>query len=62
MPTNEALRSQVERDRRLRALDEFIRGYEAEHGELTAEEMAEGNREVRSWAVVIRGDVRRGTA
>ena len=32
---NDALRMKVEQDRRLRALDEFIAGYEAEHGEIS---------------------------
>ena len=36
---NDALRLKMEQDRRLRALDEFIAGYEAEHGEITDDEM-----------------------
>jgi hypothetical protein len=51
---NHALREQVERDRRLRAMDEFLAGYEAEHGEITDEEMREAARRARSRAVVVR--------
>jgi hypothetical protein len=46
----------VEHDRRLRALDEFIAGYEAEHGEITEDEMAGAVRRARERAVVVRGD------
>ncbi|MGH8884852.1 MAG: hypothetical protein ACRDYX_06705 [Egibacteraceae bacterium] len=41
---NEALRRQVEHDRRMRALDEFLAAYEAEHGEITDEEMRDATR------------------
>ena len=53
---NEALRLKVEHDRRLRALDEFIAGYEAEHGEITEDEVAGAVRRARERAVVVRGD------
>ena len=53
---NDALRLKMEHDRRLRALDEFIAGYEAEHGEITEEEMAGAVRRARERAVVVRGD------
>ncbi len=53
---NDALRLKVEHDRRLRALDEFIAGYEAEYGEITEDEMAEAARRARERAVVVRGD------
>lgn len=36
---NEALRRQAEHDQRLKALGEFIREYEAEHGVITDQEM-----------------------
>jgi Arc/MetJ-type ribon-helix-helix transcriptional regulator len=52
---SDALRRQAEHDARLRALDEFIAGYEAEHGEITAEEMASAQRRAASRAVVSRG-------
>src|SRR5260370_5138904 len=50
---NDALRLKVEHDRRLRALDEFIAGYEAEYGEITEDEMAEAARGARERAVVV---------
>ncbi len=53
---NDALRLKVEQDRRLRALDEFIGGYEAEHGEITDDEMAAAVRRARERAIVVRGD------
>ena len=36
---NEALRLKADHDRRLRALDEFLATYEAEHGEIAEGEM-----------------------
>jgi Arc/MetJ-type ribon-helix-helix transcriptional regulator len=53
---NEALRLKMEQDRRLRALDEFLAGYEAEHGEITDDEMAAAVRGARERAIVVRGD------
>lgn len=53
---NDAMRLKMEHDRRLGALDEFIAGYEAEHGEITEEEMAAAARRARERAVVVRGD------
>jgi metal-responsive CopG/Arc/MetJ family transcriptional regulator len=44
---NDALRLKVRHDRRLRALDEFLAGYEAEHGEITEDEMREAARRAR---------------
>jgi Arc/MetJ-type ribon-helix-helix transcriptional regulator len=52
---NEALRLKVAYDRRLRALDEFVAGFEAEHGEITEAEMNEAARRARGRAVVVRG-------
>jgi Arc/MetJ-type ribon-helix-helix transcriptional regulator len=52
---NDALRLKADHDRRLRALDEFLEGYEAEHGEISEEEMREAARSARSRAVVVRG-------
>jgi Arc/MetJ-type ribon-helix-helix transcriptional regulator len=37
---NDALRLKLEHDRRLNALAELVRSYEAEHGEITAAELA----------------------
>jgi Arc/MetJ-type ribon-helix-helix transcriptional regulator len=53
---NDALRLKLEHDRRLKALDEFIAGYEAEHGEISSEEMSAAARRARERAVVVRGD------
>src|ERR1700687_2618732 len=52
---NEALRLKADHDRRLRALDEFLATYEAEHGEIAEEEMREAARSARGRAVVVRG-------
>ena len=52
---NDALWLKAEHDRRLRAVDEFLASYEAEHGEITDEEMREAARSARGRAVVVRG-------
>jgi hypothetical protein len=52
---NRALRRQVEHERRLRGIDEFIRAFEAEHGEITEAEMDEAARVMRTRAIVVRG-------
>ncbi|HMA46656.1 MAG TPA: hypothetical protein VKP11_05570 [Frankiaceae bacterium] len=54
---NQALRRQVDHDRRLRAIDGFLAGFEAEHGEITAEQVSEAARRARARAVVVRGEV-----
>jgi len=51
---NNALRRQAEHDRRMQALDEFLAAYEAEHGEITEDEIREAQRRSRARAVVIR--------
>jgi Arc/MetJ-type ribon-helix-helix transcriptional regulator len=53
---NEALRLKVAHDRRLRAIDEFVAAFEAEHGEITEAEMSEAARRTRGRAVVVRGE------
>jgi Arc/MetJ-type ribon-helix-helix transcriptional regulator len=53
---NEALRLKVTHDQRLRALDEFVAGFETEHGEITEAEMSEAARRARGRAVVVRGE------
>jgi hypothetical protein len=53
---NEALRLKVAHDRRLRALDEFVAAFEAEHGEITEAEMGDAARRARGRAVVVRGE------
>jgi hypothetical protein len=52
---NDALRLKADHDRRLRGLDDFLVAYEAEHGEITDEEMREAARSARGRAVVVRG-------
>lgn len=53
---NEALRRQVDHDRRLRALDAFLETYEAEHGEITDAEIAQATRSARVRAIIVRGE------
>lgn len=53
---NEALRQQADRDARLRALNEFIAAYEAEHGEISPGEIQDATRKARQRAVVVRGN------
>lgn len=52
---NDALRLKADRDRRLAAMDEFIAAYEAEHGEISEEEMAEVWRGRRGRQVPVAG-------
>src|SRR5260370_33856360 len=52
---NDALRLKADHDRRLRALDDFLAAYEAEHGAISEEEMREAARSARNRAVVGRG-------
>lgn len=51
---NDALRRQADHERRMRALDVFLGDYEAEHGEITADEMRDATRRTRARAVVVR--------
>jgi Arc/MetJ-type ribon-helix-helix transcriptional regulator len=57
---SDALRLKAERDRKLRGLDEFIKAYEAEYGEITEEEMEAAYRSMKARAIVIRGDDAQG--
>lgn len=57
---NDALRLKADHDRRLAAIDEFLAAYQAEHGEITKQEMHDAARRARARAVVVRGS--RGTA
>ncbi len=52
---NDALRLKAEHDRRLRGIDDFLAAYEAEHGEITDEEMEAAYRRAKARAVVVRG-------
>src|ERR1017187_1558592 len=58
---NDALRLKADRDRRLAALDDFIAAYEAEHGEISEEEMTEAAHRARGRAGVARGPGRAGS-
>ena len=53
---NDALRLKADHDRRLRALDDFLAAYEAEHGSITDDEMRDAARRARERAIVVRGD------
>jgi hypothetical protein len=61
---SDALHLKIDHDRRLRGLDDFIATYEAEHGEITQEEMEAAERWARERAIVVRGGkvVRNGMA
>jgi hypothetical protein len=61
---SDALRLKLDHDRRLRGIDDFIAAYEAEHGEITEEEMEAAERWARERAIVVRGGkvVRNGMA
>jgi len=52
---NEALHRQAEHDRRMKALDDFLLGYEKEHGVITDDEISSASRRLHSRAVVVRG-------
>jgi hypothetical protein len=52
---NDALRAQVERDRRLAAMDAFLAAFENDHGEIGDAEIASAVRGGRERAVVVRG-------
>ena len=53
---NDALRLKADHDRRLHALDDFLAAYEAEHGEITDDEIRDAARRARERAIVVRGD------
>jgi hypothetical protein len=52
---NDALKLKADHDRRLQALDDFLAAYEAEHGQITEDEMRDAARRARERAVVVRG-------
>lgn len=52
---NDALQRQTEHDRRLRALDDFLAAFEAEHGEIEDEDITAASRAAHARAVVVRG-------
>lgn len=51
---NEALREKLEHERRLQALGAFVREFEAEHGEITEQELEQVTRKVRARTVSVR--------
>jgi hypothetical protein len=59
---NAALVEQAIRDRRLQSLSDAITAYEADHGQITADEMATQARRDREEAVVVRGSRRTSKA
>ncbi len=57
---SDALERQVAHDVRIRSLDAFLADYEAEFGEISAEEMEAAARRARANATVVRGSPARG--
>jgi hypothetical protein len=53
---NDALKLKAAYEQRLRAVDEFVAAFEAEHGQITESEMREAARRARERAVVVRGE------
>src|SRR5437016_3025775 len=51
---NHGLRLKLENDRRLQGIAAFIADYEAEHGEITADEMKQAVRDARASAIKVR--------
>jgi hypothetical protein len=51
---NDALRRHAAHDQRMKALDDFLEGYEAEHGVITESEIVAATRRARSRATVVR--------
>lgn len=58
---NQALHRQVEHEQRLVAMAAFIDEYEAEHGEITQEQMDEAERHLRERAIKVRARNRRAS-
>jgi hypothetical protein len=52
---SDAMRTKIQQSQRLRALRNFISGYEREHGEITEQESEANRREARRRAVSVRG-------
>ncbi len=51
---NDALRLKRDQERRLEALASFITAYEADHGEITPDEIKQAVRRARSRSVAVR--------
>jgi Arc/MetJ-type ribon-helix-helix transcriptional regulator len=54
---NDALRLKAEHDRRLRGIDNFIAAHEAEHGEITEEDMEAAYRRAKARAAGVHVDL-----
>jgi hypothetical protein len=52
---NEGMRRQLDHERRLGAADDYFARYEAEHGEITQEEMDEAERVMAERSIHVRG-------
>jgi hypothetical protein len=52
---NDALHRQIDHERRMLALDDFLASYEAEHGVISDAEIRDASRRARARAVVVRG-------
>jgi len=57
---NDALKLKADHDRRMAALDAFVAAFEAEHGQITEDEIAEATRRTRARATVVRAAPRSG--
>lgn len=57
---SDALRLKLAHEERLQALAQVVAAFEAEHGEITQEEMRHAARRARARAVVVRGSPARG--
>ena len=51
---SEAIQRQIDHEHRMAALDEFVKTYGAEHGEITQAEIEEVTRSTRASAIVVR--------
>lgn len=52
---NQAMQRQLDHERRLAAADDYFAWYEAEHGEITQEEMDEAERIMEERSIHVRG-------
>jgi hypothetical protein len=55
MSSKQRLSASVDAELVAQALDDFLAAYEAEHGEITDEDMRDAARRARGRAVVVRG-------
>lgn len=51
---NDALKLKADHDRRMSALDAFLAAFEAEHGQITQDEITDATRRARARAIVVR--------